>query len=91
MSIGRKSYLARNLYRFPKTEKYLNKITETVEEFQIRRCKRAIDNKLVNGENITLSKIQWFCSIKTRYFEGIQEEVLNYINMKKGNGEYEGE
>lgn len=78
--------LLKNINRLPKTEKYLSEIVETIEEFQIRKCKKIIDDKLENEENITLSGIKWVSGIRTKHFEKIREEVLKYINMKKTQG-----
>ncbi|QPW57583.1 hypothetical protein IRP63_12265 [Clostridium botulinum] len=51
---GLLSILEKNIDKLTMTEKYLSEITETVEEFQIRRCKRIIDNKIHNNEDIKL-------------------------------------
>ena len=42
--INRECYLARNIKRLPKTEKYLKEHLETVEDFQKRRIKWVEEN-----------------------------------------------
>lgn len=81
--------LEKNIKKLPKTEKYLNKIIETVDAFQIRRCKKLIDDKLKNEESIKLWEIQRMAGIRTKDFKKIKEEILKYINIKNSGGKYE--
>ena len=81
--------LEKNLHKLPETEKFLKEIIETVEEFQIRRCKKIIDDKLKNQEEIKLWKLQRIAGIRTKDFKKIREDALKYIDMKRSNGEYE--
>lgn len=65
-SLGILADLEKNLSKLPETEKYLKDITETVEEFQIRRCKNIIDNKLQKDEEIKLWELQRLAGIRTK-------------------------
>lgn len=65
--------LEKNLHKLPETEKFLKEIIETVEEFQIRRCKKIIDDKLKNQEEIKLWKLQRIAGIRTKDFKKIRE------------------
>ncbi|KEI94811.1 TnsD family Tn7-like transposition protein [Clostridium botulinum] len=80
--------LEKNINNLPKTEKYLNEIIETVQDFQIRRCKKITDDKFKNEENIKLWQIQRIAGIRTKDFEKIKVEILEYINMKDGRDKY---
>lgn len=53
-SLGILACLEYNLSKLPKTDKYLKDILESVEEFQLRRCKKLIDNKIKATEEIKL-------------------------------------
>lgn len=78
-----------SLDKVPMTEKYLEKINEPTEEFQIRRCKKIIDSKLENEENFKLWQIQRLAGIRTEAFIKIREEILKYIRFKNNRGKYE--
>lgn len=71
--------LEKNIKKLPKTEKYLNEIIETVEEFQIRRCKKIVDYKLENGEDIKLWKIQRTAGIRKEMFRKVEVKLEKYI------------
>lgn len=81
--------LEKNINKLPKTKKYLSEIIETVQQFQIRRCKKLIDDKLKNQEDIILWKIQREAGIRTKDFKIIEEEVLKNNNIKNRGGKYE--
>lgn len=90
-SIGRVAgitwYIDKKLNELPKTEKYLNEVLETVEHFQIRRCKKIIDSKIENDEDIWLSDIQVMGGLRTVSFKKLKIELEEYISLKtKGNG-----
>ena len=91
-SIGKRANilaaLEKNIDKLPETRKFINNITETVEEFQVRRCENIIDDKLKN-EEVKLWKVQRTARIRTKDFEKIKDEILKYIDMKRSNGEYE--
>lgn len=78
-----KNYYIKHLDKLPKSKIYLDEICETVEEFQIRRCKKLIDNKLENGELIRLWEIQRLAGIRTEAFNKLKEELTNYINTNQ--------
>ncbi|MBW9150995.1 TnsD family Tn7-like transposition protein [Clostridium estertheticum] len=78
--LGILTTLEKNIEKLPNTEKYLNKVIETVEEFQIRRCKRIINNKVANGEPIRTWEIQRIAGIRSKAFEKIKDIVLACIN-----------
>lgn len=68
--------LEKNIDKLPNTEKYLNEIIETVEEFQIRRCKKIIINKIDKNEPIKRWEIQRIAGIRSEAFEKIEAIVF---------------
>lgn len=76
------SYLDKRLDKLPKTGQYLTEIIETVEQFQLRRCKNIIDIKIRNDENIRLWEIQRIAGIRTIAFEKLKIELEKYIFLK---------
>lgn len=87
--LGILAALEKNLSKLPKTEKYLEEILESVEEFQLRRCKNLIDSKIQDNQDIKLWQIQRFAGIRRDDFEKIKEAVFNYIKEKNIRGIYE--
>jgi hypothetical protein len=81
--------LEKNLDKLPKTEEYLREITETVEEFQIRRCKNIIKNKMDKGEEIRLWEIQRIAGIRSEAFNSLKPTLLSYIASQNYRRIYE--
>lgn len=78
--IGILAALEKNIDKLPRTKEYLKKITETVEEFQLRRCRQIIDNKIKEDETIKLWELQRQAGIRTKTFNKLKETLINYIN-----------
>ncbi|MBY6988544.1 hypothetical protein HYH98_18760 [Clostridium botulinum] len=74
--LGILTALEKNIDKLPNTERYLNKIIETVEDFQIRRCKKIIINKIDKGEPIKRWEIQRIAGIRSEAFEKIKAIAL---------------
>lgn len=83
------STLEKNIDKLPKCKAYLDDITETVEQYQIRRCKTIIDDKKTNDEFLRLWEIQRIAGIRTKDFEIIKDIILSYINEIGDKGLYE--
>lgn len=81
-STGMLTTLEKNINKLPKTKNYLNQIIETVEEFQIRRCKKIIDIMYEKDECIKLWVIQRIAGIRNKDFEKIKSYIIHYINKK---------
>lgn len=88
-TLGILAALEKNISKLPKTEKYLKEIIETIEEFQLRRCKRLIDSKMQDKQEIKLWEIQRLAGLRRDDFEKIKESILNYIGEKNARGMYE--
>ncbi|WP_235859190.1 TnsD family Tn7-like transposition protein [Priestia flexa] len=54
--------------KLPKTNKLLNEITETVQEFRIRRCCLVIDQMLEEDNCVRFEKLRESCAIETKNF-----------------------
>lgn len=78
-SLGILPDLEKNLNKLPKTDKYLKLILETVEEFQIRRCKKLIDNKIEDNEEIKLWEIQRLAGLRGKDFRKIVLKLQKYM------------
>ncbi|MEG0308346.1 MAG: TnsD family transposase [Clostridium sp.] len=77
--------LEKNIDKLPRTEEYLNVIVETVEEFQIRRCKKLIDKK-IEDDDIKLWQLKRIAGIRDSDFEKIKDKILIYMYEKEGRG-----
>jgi len=92
-SIGREigilTALEKNIEKLPQTKKYLNEAIETVEEFQIRRCKKIINNKIDKGEPIRIWEVQRIAGIRSEAFGKIKARILQYIDLQSNRGIYE--
>lgn len=78
--LGLLAILDKKLDKLPKTKEYLAEVTESVEQFQIRRCKKIIDEKLKKEEPIKLWELQREAAIRTEAFKKITGELQKYIN-----------
>ncbi len=86
--IGRRLGILANLERhwnkLPKTNKLLKDITESIPEFQLRRCYKVIDYLLENNEPVIMWQVQRKASIKTHHFKEIKPKLERYIEIKQG-------
>lgn len=78
--IGLLAILDKKIDKLPKTKEYLDEITESVEQFQIRRCKQIIDKKLKEEEPIKLWEVQREAAIRTEAFKKLTGKLQKYIN-----------
>lgn len=83
------SNIEKHLDKLPNTKKLLNKITETVPQFQIRRCCKIIDRMLQEKEPIVLWKVQRIGAVKSHHFYEIKPHLEAYIQMKQEVDNYE--
>jgi hypothetical protein len=86
--LGILANLERHLGQLPQTKKLLNGITETIQEYQIRRCCKIIDRILLDNEQVLLWKVQRICAVKSHHFHKIKPQLEAYIQKKqevKGN------
>lgn len=81
--LGILANLERHLDKLPKTNKLLHDITESVPEFQLRRCYKIIDELLKQNSTIDLWRIQGVAAIKSHHFHEIKPRLKRYIEMKQ--------
>ena len=81
--LGILANLERHLDKLPKTNKVLHDITESVPEFQLRRCYKIIDELLKQNSTIDLWRIQGVAAIKSHHFHEIKPRLKRYIEMKQ--------
>ncbi|MDQ6160952.1 TnsD family Tn7-like transposition protein, partial [Staphylococcus epidermidis] len=81
--LGILSNLEKHLSKLPKTKKLLGNITESVPQFQIRRCCKVIDQMLQKKEPVLLWKVQRIGAVKSHHFHEIKPHLEAYIHMKR--------
>ncbi|WP_146550782.1 TnsD family Tn7-like transposition protein [Rummeliibacillus suwonensis] len=82
--LGILANLEKNAKKLPQTKKLLNEITETIQEFQIRRCCKIIDRFMLENEPVLLWKVQRVGAVKSHHFHEIKPKLEIYIQMKQG-------
>ncbi|MDM5250813.1 TnsD family Tn7-like transposition protein [Lysinibacillus sp. G4S2] len=75
--------LERHLDKLPKTKQLLNEITESIQEFQFRRCYKVIDDLLDNNVPVLLWQVQRIAAIKKHHFHEMKPQLERYIEMKQ--------
>lgn len=69
----------KKIKNIPKTEKFLSEVCETIQEFQIRRCKNIIDNMNIIDYDIKIWKVQRAAGIRKNDFDIIRDVVAMYM------------
>ncbi|MGP4074023.1 TnsD family transposase [Piscibacillus sp. B03] len=87
--LGILANLEKNLNKLPKSKKLLNKVTESVQQFQIRRCCKIIDLMLQNKDPVVMWKLQRLGAVKTHHFHKIKPHLEAYIHMKQDVNNHE--
>src|SRR5699024_8764306 len=80
--LGILSNLEKHLDKLPQTKKLLTDVTETTQQFQIRRCCTIINQMLREREPVSLCKVQRIGAVKSHHFYEIIPYMNNYINIK---------
>uniref|UniRef100_UPI00406D04E4 TnsD family Tn7-like transposition protein n=1 Tax=Lysinibacillus sp. FSL K6-0057 TaxID=2921411 RepID=UPI00406D04E4 len=81
--LGILANLELHLNKLPQTKQLLQEITESVQQFQLRRCYKIIDELLQNNEPIILWQVQRVAAIKSHHFHEIKPILERYIAMKQ--------
>lgn len=76
-AINRISLLEKKYAKLPLTMQYIDAVYESVEEFQKKRIRWAVNN-LVN-EELTVSRIRRKAGIRPCYYQNLDEEINNFI------------
>ena len=78
--LGLSALLEKKYERLPCTMQYIEQISETIEEFQLRRCKIIIDHLKQEKKPIKLWQVQRQAGIRTNALNNIKAELEKYIN-----------
>lgn len=81
--LGILANLEHHLEKLPKTEKLLSDITESVQQFQIRRCCKVIDKMLLEDNQVLLWKVQRIAAVKSHHFYEIKPYLEHYLQQKQ--------
>ena len=69
--------------QLPKTTALLSEITESVQEFRIRRCCLVIDKMLEEKGLVYFERVREACAIESRNFKIIKPYLEKYISRKR--------
>ncbi|WP_436865818.1 TnsD family transposase [Bacillus fungorum] len=81
--LGILANLDRHVDKLSQTKELLEEITESVEQFQIRRCCKMIDQMITMNEPVILWKVQRIAAIKTHHFHEIKPKLEEYLKKKQ--------
>lgn len=81
--LGILANLERHLDKLSQTKELLEEITESVEQFQIRRCCKVIDQVITMDEPVILWKVQRIAAVKTHHFHEIKPKLEEYLKKKQ--------
>ncbi|QIC07187.1 transposase [Brevibacillus sp. 7WMA2] len=81
--LGILANLERHLDKLSQTKELLEEITESVEQFQIRRCCKVIDQMITMDEPVILWKVQRIAAVKTHHFHEIKPKLEEYLKKKQ--------
>ncbi|MGJ7922799.1 hypothetical protein [Neobacillus sp. LXY-4] len=77
--LGILAILERHLEKLPITKRLLEQITESVQQFQIRRCCKIIDNLKCELSDVKLWRVQRLAGIKPKDFKTIRPILEVYL------------
>lgn len=72
----------RHTAKLPKTTALLSEITESVQDFRIRRCCLIIDKMLEKNGIVYFEKVREVCAIESKNFKKIRYYLEEYISKK---------
>ncbi|MEF8683258.1 UNVERIFIED_CONTAM: TnsD family transposase [Bacillus cereus] len=81
--LGILANLERHVDKLSQTKELLEEITESVEQFQIRRCCKVIDQMITMDEPVILWKVQRIAAVKTHHFHEIKPKLEEYLQKKQ--------
>lgn len=88
-AIGRRLNILANIMnrelaiKLPRTNQLLNEITESVQDFQIRRCIKIIDKLLEDSEQFGIWKVQKKGGVRSHHWNEIKPNLEEYLKDKK--------
>lgn len=79
--MGLKALFDKHLNKLPLTKAYLNSVTETVEDFQIRRVEWAVKELDRQGEEIREWKIMRLAGLRDNCAEKVKKYLTGFSNF----------
>ncbi len=80
-SIGLKALFDKHLDKLPQTRAYLKSVTETVEDFQIRRIEWAVEKLDEQGEEIMEWKILKLAGLRENCSERVVDAIATFLQQ----------
>lgn len=80
--LGILANIQKKINKLPKTKEFLENVYESIEEFQLRRCKYVIDQLVEDEKELKLWQVQRIAAIRTNEFNKLKEKLIKYINEK---------
>ncbi|WP_102398906.1 TnsD family Tn7-like transposition protein [Haloimpatiens massiliensis] len=80
--LGLKSLLSSHLDKMPKTKEYINLVTESSKEFQIRKAKWAIRELEKEGEELKFWKVYKKASLHEEFLKEYKDEILSLMEIR---------
>ncbi|MDD4591927.1 MAG: TnsD family transposase [Parabacteroides sp.] len=78
--IGKLSLIEKHLDKLPRCSQFINKVSETKQQFQLRRCKIIISKKQEESLQLTEWRIQREAGIRKEDYELINHKLKSYFN-----------
>ena len=79
------SFLEKQLDKLPISKKYIELVTETVEEFQIRRVRWAVNTLTERHEILAKWKIERLAGLRPGYAEVVEQSIQDELNAASVN------
>lgn len=80
--LGISGWLSRRKDKLPLTKGFVDSVIESLEEFQIRKIRWAIDKLEKEGKEVRLWTIVETAGVKTKYMKGIAKEMKEILAEK---------
>ena len=75
--LGILANIQKKINKLPKTKEFLENVYESIEEFQLRRCKYVIDQLVDDEKELKLWQVQRIAAIRTNEFNKLKEKSEN--------------
>jgi len=85
--LGISGWLSRRKDKLPLTTEYINSVVESLQEFQIRKIKWAVDELEREGKDVKLWALVEKAGVKPRYMKALSQEIRSILAEKGYNCE----
>jgi hypothetical protein len=87
--LGILTNLEKHIDKLPKTKILLEAVTESTQEFQVRRCCRIIDEHINQFNEVALWKVKRTGAVRSSHFAVIRPVLEEYISQKRKETKHE--